>query len=652
MPSVYSRPATEIIVYVNGNENKNLRVLSISDGCGANALPRARLQLRIQDPTTSDLLTSLNKFFTEIEILFRAGDAPVAGDPTAAARERIAFWGTLSGKSLAIGRDESLSFEARTSPRHFGLAVTGPLEYNPANGKCEILHQAIEFNPTVSFSGALGQRIQNSRGIGFVRGNMSTTRTFGKGSARAFLDPARVFTKQARKHNDGEPETSQVAANQAKFLATDRFWTLSEAVYYLCWSLNAAETFFKNPTRSELKLLDDSKDLLRDVVVPMGTFLPEALDLVLQPFGFGWRIDYRGRGDRGIAVFRRGAGTETSVKLQSPREELDPKKTNVEACHFGVGNESLVNEVYVYGARKLVESTFELKRAWSKEYDGVDMLQLNAGNVDWKDKPQYHRVWRDWVLNEGGDYIGVRSDYKQPHDLDGILGEKPVPRRRRFFPCITLDKDRLPVGQNGYFVEFYNGFEWLPVERLTNGSYEVLTNECGIRFTGVAPPQELVFAGDSAKIRITASVYSDDRLTGWAHRDFDSILTEVNPVVIDAEGSFHHRTIHDSSQFWEQVQAKKYEHSQVDDTDKIQAHARKLCDAWDQADASGSITIPDLDEVYELGTVIRAIEGRGIQLEIGSRVGKRYPQIVAREFDVPLQKQILTVESMRDMRLM
>lgn len=647
----FSRPATEVILYVDGGESQRASVLSISDGCGAAALPRATLRVRLEEPFGSSLLGNLKQTTTTIEILFRAGDAPIAGQPTAKARERVVFWGEVSGKSIAIGGKESVVFEARTSPRHFGFPLLGVVEYNPASGKTETVNQALEFNPTVNFSGTFGQRIQNTRGVGFVRGNMSTTRTFGKGNARAFLDPARVFTKQSRKHNDGEPETSKVGAGQAKFLATDRYWTLLEAVYYLCWALNPVEDYFKNPTRADLKLLDESKDLLRDVVVPMGTYLPEALDIVLQPFGYGWKIDYRGIGDRTISVFKRGEGPTATAKLQKPGEQLDLTKTNVESARFGVGVESLVNEVYVYGARKLIESTFELRRAWSKEYDEVSKDLLSTSGDDWDTKPQYHRVWRDWVLDEAGDYIGVRPEYKAPKDLGGLIGSDPIPRRRRFFPCITLDKDRLPVGQNGYFVEFFDGVEWRPVDQLENGSYEVLQFECGIRFTGIIPPYQLYDAAASAKVRITASIYSDERLQGHAFQEGRSILPATNAVVIDAEGSFHYREIDASSVFFDQVAEKKFEHSMVDDTEKIKAHAEKLRDAWDRADASGTLTIWNLDDVYELAAIVPKLEGRGTDLDVGARVGKSYLQIVAREFDVQRNKQILTVESMRNMRL-
>jgi hypothetical protein len=624
-------------------------VLTISDGAGAGGLPHARLRARITEPTRQTQLRIAN---SEIEIIKRSNAAPIAGDPTAQAAETVLFWGKLSGAEVAIGGDESATYEARMSRHHFGEPVYGMEEFNPTINGNGILRQDLEFNPTISFSGTLGQRIQNTRGLGVVRGNMSDRRQWGKAKANTFLDPARVFSAAARRYNDGGSEATPKSIDDAKFTASDKHWTLLEAAYYLCWALNEAEPYIKNPTREDLKLLDDPTAIVRDVVIPLGTFLPEALDILLHPFGFGWRIDYAGRGSRKIAVFRRGSGVERTVRLQSPGESINPAKTNVETCRLGVGTESLINEVYVYGGRELYEATFNLKRAWSASLDDLDFFTLSTTHPDWKDNPQRHRVWRDWVLDEGGDYIGVRSDYKKPYDFEDIFGPGigVVPRRRRFHPCLTLDKDRLPVGQNGYFVEFFDGLNWVSVEKLTNGSFEVLTNECGIRFTGVAPPEQLKFAGATAAIRITASVYSDERLLAVASRSGDSVQSDIIPLFIDAEGSFHKRKINSTSQFYDQVQSKAYESSQVDDQERIDEYAERIRSAWDQSDVSGTIVIPDLEEIYEIGTVIRRMEGRDIDFDIGSTAGKRYPQVVARTLDVQRQKQTLTLETMRNMR--
>jgi hypothetical protein len=567
--------------------------------------------------------------------------------------ERVIFWGKTSGIKPNIGANESVVFEARTMPCYFGDPVTGMYELNPQTGALQLLHREIIFNPVVQ---------------GVLRGNMQTYGA-SAGGHYTFLDPYRVFTNPAREYATGASEQTEDGASTERDsiqFRSDAFWTLSEAVYYLCWALNPAQTYYRNPSRNDLKILDKTSERtsaskddrpLQNVRIEIGKFLPEALDTILNPYGYGFCIDYAARGIRRLKFFRRGVGEVKRVRLQKPGEWVNPLRSNVEAAGFGVGYQSLINDVTIYGDYKLHESTWELKRAWSSEYDDVGEDDLLLSSDDYRQTAAYHRVWRDWVLNEAGDYIGLRTGYDEPYAFDEFDSSEPVvPRRRRFLPCLTLDEGRQPIGRQGYVIEWSDdsGVTWYTLEELEDHSVEILRYECGIRFSGLRVPQELYLAGADARVRITASVYSDERLTYHSRRDARSIQPDITPMVIDAADKFKYAKIIERDEeagIGSAIAGTSYETAEVDDTDRIQEMAERLRRAWDQADASIPVTIPWLDgDVYKLGDVVTGMDGRDIDFSIGSVDGPKYPQIVGLSFDCQQHKQTLHLESFRDAR--
>lgn len=640
----FSKPCPIAQIWADGRrvDTKNAQLLEAIDSTGGKSLASARIRVRLKDPYTQPDFHPEN---SECEILL---ETQGGGQQ----KPKGVFWGRFSGLTSDIGDGESVVLEARQTPFHFGKYVEGMVEYNSVAQKHQTLPQAIEFNPTVNYTSYSGKRIGNTRGLGVVRGNMTDRNPFGREACNVFLDPARVHTPEARRFatGAGEAPSKERAKDpeQAKMLASDKFWTLKEAVYYLCWTLNEAEANFKNPTREALKLLDENTAPFQDVAIPLGTFLPEALDMVLDPFGFGWRVDYLGKGSRKLSVFQRGSGTKKNLKLQEPKSILDLKKTNLESSSIACGNQSLVNRIEAIGNFKLYESTWELKKAWATDLDSLSQEELSESSLDWKEHPERQRVWRDWVLNEAGDYIGVRSEIKDPYDFKPIFDADTVRRRRRFQPCITLTKDRLPVGENGYFVEYYDGLDWRPI-----GGFEVLTGECGIRFSGPIPPEEISM-NPNVKLRITASVYSDERLTHKTKANPNSPQPLEAPALLDVSEQFHFRKIHEQSEFSQRVKNGEYEHLQIDDTKRIKEFADRLVKTTDHLDVRGTAVVWDLDgDTYDLGDIIEKIEGRNISMDAGAATGgeeKKYPQVVGITYDYENQRRVLALETFRDAR--
>lgn len=559
--------------------------------------------------------------------------------------EKIIFFGQISGVKPNISDSESLTFEVRAADFLFGTPFIGTPEQNQPGDPVFIRQVDAVFNPTLD---------------GVVRGNL---RENGQ-QEFTFLDPVRMITKEQQRYAYGR---TGGARDTSKPYDADKFWTLRKAAFFLCKNLNEDEKHYDNPTWDETNVLDDSKEIFRDAVVQIGDYLPAALEKLLEPYGFSFCVDYVARNARKLKFLKRGSGTKRVALLQAPGTDakpvwVDPDMTNTEAVRLAVGYQSLYNQGYVLGNFKLWESTWELNRAWKSELDSTEEKDLTLSKLAILDaNDPKHRVWRDWVLNESGDYNGRRATITDPYpftEFGEMDGQPVIHRRRRFFPCITLESDRRPVKRHGYDIEYWDteSEEWQSLESLAESqSVEILTDECGIRFSGMLVPQKIYDAGEDAKVRITASVFSDERIEVIEARREKSLQPLKSTFVVDAPDKFHFRKVHENSKYHPEQTSTAYESSAVDDTEKAKALAKKIVDSWDKADVSGTITIPSLvGSEFNLGDVIVGIDGRDIDLWTGatSKEGGSAdrPQITGISYDVRTQKRTLHIQTFRDTR--
>ena len=360
-----------------------------------------------------------------------------------------------------LGEDKALQIVSRLEPYHFGAMTTGQQMYDGGQNSLVVSQREIVFNPIID---------------GAVVGNMGDKRTaFGH---RVFVDTRSCETAPALKYR------KEKSTGVAK-------WTLAEAVMYLCWALNPVNANVFNPAAVAVlekifasTIFKNKSPELQNVRIPLGVYLPEALDLLLEPYGFGWFVDLLARGSRMLNFFRLGDGQIKQVKYQAEGQTFDFAKTNVENFDvtLDVGRRN-VNEVIVFGDWVTIESTWELMWGWpySRDLYDLTLADLNRNAEDWADHPEHHDIYRKWVLNEGGDYIGnyvpVRTyddagawagtsyqALKKPFDVEPAndptndqfdygaqIGTQPPPRpslalvtaphRRRFLPCLTLEDD-------------------------------------------------------------------------------------------------------------------------------------------------------------------------------------------------------------------
>lgn len=681
---------------------RDFSVLHVYQTVGGKQLDRAVIAMRLTAPLSDRaILPDVDEVSIEAEVELPAG----AGGGKIG--RQVYFWGFVSGIASFDATNQILVVEAGQAPYHFGRYVRGQVELSP--GGSEFLLEAdLVFNPQWDAVSDQGKRVRGlPNALGAIRGNRDERKS--QAGHFAIMDPLRTFTEIGRRYNTGkkEQEAPRGAAEGVQ-IHNDVYWTLPQVVHYLCWHCNGEEKYFKNPTLEELEEAIDPESpdeligggggekppepqsptepggelnpnppapldpkrakrtegrFVRDLRVPLGTYLPQALDLVLNRYGYTWHVDYATTDERRIRIVKRGKGDEKILRWQHHEEvELDTARTWTDGLHLNVGLQSLVNAADVRGDYRLYEATFELVPAWNQADDGLSENQLMLGHVD--HLPRYADSHRKWVLNEAGDYNGfVRNNRPlQAYDFKPVFGVFTIPRRRRFHPCITLGKDRQPIGYGGYDVEFSTdaGQTWKSVKELDNGVVDILASECGIRFSGIVPPPQLRQNLTTTKVRITASVYSDERVCGGppfaapptAERSEESIQPEEATQFIEAGNRYYAREVTRQSKYFEQVRKGELDSSKVDDTERAKQFARDFVRAWDQADVSGTISLPYLwvPEEIKLGDVLTDVDSRGIDLEIGNAYDFRYPQVTGIHYDFQENRTELSVETFRDTR--
>ncbi|MCI0361468.1 MAG: hypothetical protein L0211_23545, partial [Planctomycetaceae bacterium] len=695
----------EPIVYVNGEVRPELRCLDVQTTVGGGRLDSATLEFELG--LTGDM-------YHDTSLLALWGKGPLAVNVTipTAAGERLIHVGTIAQRHINIGEMLAERLVSRLEPHHFGVQLLGPeiltaskttrfTIYNPGPPGSDtpletvlqsasgpdgfIIAKDVIFNPLLDYK---------------PTGNRSSHRN--EKGRHYFLDLGQSRTNSALAYR-GEPEVVDPRVVGEEFPNSDAhlgggFWTLAQAVYYLCWTLNRDELLIANPpslTDLELVLKDvtvgavvpppGTSPILKQLLLRRGHYLDHYLDTILSPFGFTWgiglgeqkdskpRIEFfpLGRSRRpakDIPAQRRG---ETLKIEESPAEEI--------ALQADVSGSRLVNSVHVFGGHLIYESTFELSPAWDqathdafKNSQPSTISRSSAAYLQSQPTSGIRKFMREWVLNEGGDLVGMElPDGTKPskaYDLNQHLDLTTAAfaeRRRQFWPTIALGFDGRPAGPHigGTRIEYATqGEDWaeLPEDMSLFGERVLLLpGECGIRFDGELVPLALMAAmtdnglgGDGLRIRITASVMADLQLVGWAIPE-----ASPNPERVNANlylpGSFEYRKIHEGSGYYRLIRDSGYYRSgERDDTSAAMQYAAQLVQSWNQADCAASIVLDGLDWAalldFRLGDTIRSISGRNINLQTTASYPARYPQIVGIAYSTEGQALTLTLDSFVD----
>lgn len=609
-----ARSATAVTVTVNGAPDPALRVLSVHRSTGGGTRDHATIEIDLSARGTGA---------NWIQNFAMNGSAGAAIEVTAYpdGAPQLIHAGVAVLPQIKIGEGgERLTFTSRVEPWMFGAVMSGRLVWEPTSGSVITVLDECVFNPEID-DAALPNQSGELRQLGL---------------SPVFLDPESVRTPSAITLQGDAPS----------------FWTLQSAIVYLCWALNPLETYVKNPL--SFSAVPDVP--LQNCTLKRGRFLCDYLDELLPPYGLTWGLDLS-TGVPRIAFYVRGLGPLNTVYLGTPGSAYAGDNAVETALDYDVGN--TINQVIVYGDWLYVESTFVLSRGWSASTDTLGEAFLSKDSDEFNNAVlNYRTVWREWVLNEAGDYIGTRPELTSVYDLSTLFGTPTVPRRRQFLPMITRDDDGAPYGQtDGAHVEYStdSGATWRPIAALEDRTCVLLERECGLRFDGFFPPAELIRAGSKAMVRITATVRSDLRLGTTVGPDASSPLAAVSPILIDASKSFHWRVVAPTSRYYANVASGDLAADVADDSQALADYADWLQQTFDIGDVSGRCVVEGLDTigsggVYDLGQLVTAIAGRQVDFNAQSLTSgeARFPQIVSIDYDCQAQRRTLTLETYRD----
>jgi hypothetical protein len=563
--------------------------------------------------------------------------------------------GVADREEARISGQESKTLISTLPPRWFGKTLWGQRQYNPGSSRLRhpLVDDTITFNPIVD---------------GKYEPNMRTNFLPGAGY-NIFVDPGATKSQSSRNYHG--------IANGA------HEWRLADALKYVCWESNPLEERILNPAVNGNGEVDGMKldQVLFNMTLRTGGYLPETLDALLEPFGYTWFVDVAAGGKPQMHVMKLGepwTNLKTYLYLQRPGSVVSIAESDTSellALDIAHSDTDRINAVRTRGGRKLIEATFELIPGWDKQYDGYwhedQQNYLPAKDEPaWKTSPHLQDVHRKWVLNEAGDYNTLRG--VSTTDLSVLLQQgiaevfqNPetwivLPKRRRFHPTLTCDKNGDPVGTtHGVLVERWaweqgSQAKWVPLntEEDDHQSFVLLDKECGIYFTG-ALVSHLMRAGyirGEARIRVTATIELDTPIELSTPNVAGADRREL---VIDFPTRFRHHY------YWEGQDAGKISQSSLwfggnradyttkatDQSEEMLLFAVSLRDAWNMADVSGQATIEGVDlRRFYLGEAVLGVMPRKFMFQAAA---SRWPQVVGVTFDINGQQTILELRTTR-----
>lgn len=688
----FQRPAVDLIVFVNGQANPSFQVLEMEESLGSNRMNYARLRYDLGN-TQVERGRRRAEFIADHRFIdgnepagfTRLNGAEIEVVGNVLGFQKVFHYGHLGIQSLNITDDESLILTSRIVNSDFGIPIYGQRVVDTKTFRTDWSHptegrRAVRLDIPIVF---------NPRHTdGTIRGNKRVL-----SSKLAFIDPSSVETESAKLHQKvgALADLARLVAGFSDFIKANVLeadpsenWSLPEAVLYLMEEANGFDTWIRefrtiprinNPPLVQLeKILPNDRGLIKNHTIRAGAYLPEALDQLLTPYGFTFKINLASRGIRFIQIVRNGSGPRITAHLDRPKTVFSPNteayKTNL---HFDV--DRLHNQVRLRGGYTRVEATFELTRAWPASQDDLDVAidydKTDKDLPDWDENPDFHRTWRHWVLNEGADH--ARS---KPFDMTKLFRQAfgnthppVIVRRRKFLPMLTVDQDGEPYGDfQGVYIEFFDRLgtvKRVPIRTGEPGfSVKVLKNECGILFTGTLIPLDLYDSAEGARVWVTAVIESDTRLETVAKRQKTSANKDIVELVFEKPLSYHlHKRLTtgvNASIFSKTVSVGDPDSlkgsfpatlsaKELDGRKAIAEVAETIRESLDQAECSGTISVDGLDRLkFQTGHVVTKISGRNIQLEVNTATFlEQFPQIVAVKYFPQTQLTTIILKTFR-----
>ncbi len=386
-------------------------------------------------------------------------------------------------------------------------------------------------------------------------------------------------------------------------------WTCASAIQYLLTEYVPADLLYW-PDVEQLLAVTGSRPL-RDLDVT-GLSLLEALHRCCDAVGIRFQFTPRPveTGPAQAIVFHHnGQGRTIELSCQPAGESLALSRTNIGAMHSQRAFYPITHRYIGQGDFKFYEATFELVKAWDPALEGISYSVFCPST-----NPEFHKVkdvYRKWCLNEAGDYSGSPYNQGEPYDLSKLFEHTAyVHRRRRFRPTLSTDAQGTSLG---YFlqVSYDDGLHWWAYPHAFNN----LLDECGVWLssdqldidTWVAALKKVL------RVRITASVVSDERLTCTVA---DGPVGSTIPVVdhvLTLPRQFAYRKVSAQSVFAQTATSGPGAPDEVDDSAALHELVRRHAEATPAVIETTDVQTPTLRlHLHPADTVVSSPESRDL----------------------------------------
>ncbi len=326
---------------------------------------------------------------------------------------RLLCWGFLSEQQMQLGENnEDLILTVRLEKHHFGVPLTSHPVWNSEDSRQVDVEYPMVWNPERLVNGT-PRVMPNRSSFGHV-GDPEADPVEPAHDWKYFISPESLRTDESESYQE----------------QTADHWDLVHAVHTLCWILNPDEEFIENPTLEELDLQLPENLMLKNQSQDYGDYLPDALDKLLTPHRCGWYVEMsleRVEAENDdpptferhtkLRFFQCGSGRKTTL-LRQRSGVKSLSRTKVQDLQVGLSVVDMANVVQVFGDFEKRESTWVLSRGWDENVDDLDAADLERGVEGAEDYPW---TGRKYVLNEAGDYIGLRVNHAPPaYDPDTV----------------------------------------------------------------------------------------------------------------------------------------------------------------------------------------------------------------------------------------
>lgn len=420
-------------------------------------------------------------------------------------------------------------------------------------------------------------------------------------------------------------------------------WTLFRAMRYF-FLRNSDGEYSDTDLDQWGQTLPDDPNLLQDVKVRLGAYLPEIFDSILIPFGYMWSASP----DRtSINVYPRV--NKIGINIQGGQEgnqfNVAAEVVEMDIRHDVASNS--VGRIQVASSTLKEEATFLLTPAWDKLLEGEPVKRYKLNAEEWEDNPRYSDVYRKFVVwHQPNTNVLAPNRFPVVDNINNLLSA-----RQKFMPTLTQGDNGSPIGNiEGCYIEisFFESGEWtdyVEVQTLSDGkTCEVIRDWMGVYFNGDFPMRKIMkLGGENVRIRVTATVdvgrVSIEDASDLTHPLFFTPLgIRPNTLTLDNPGSFPLTGVGSESIFDGRINNSTTD--QVPSVfDRMRQFAAVTLLQQRHTGVSGTVQLRGLnvDYVDKIGYEVGQINN----LDFSLFSGTHRPSLIGCQFDV--QSQITTL---------